>query len=66
MGGPASYLGYPTSDEVGAGVGRFSRFEFQGAAITWHPVFGVHEVHGLIGEHFHSALGDPVGPGATR
>ncbi|XAS65611.1 phage tail tip lysozyme [Micrococcaceae bacterium Sec5.8] len=61
MDGPTGYLGYPASDETAAGAGRFNRFEFQGAAITWHPVFGVHEAHGLIGEYYWSALGGPAG-----
>jgi hypothetical protein len=60
-GGPAGYLGYPTTDETGAGVGRFNRFEFQGAALTWHPVFGVHEVRGRIGEVYRDS-GGPGGP----
>jgi hypothetical protein len=62
MGGPASFLGFPTSDELIAGVGRFNRFEFQGSFITWHPVFGVHEVHGLIGDYFAATLGGANGP----
>ncbi len=62
MKGPASFLGFPTSDETGAGAGRFNRFEFQGAFITWHPTLGVHEVHGLIGEHYANSLGGPGGP----
>jgi subtilisin family serine protease len=61
MGGPQGYLGYPTTDETAAGTGRFSRFEFQGSAITWHPVFGVHEIHGRIGETYFSQ----GGPGGT-
>ena len=61
MDGPTGYLAYPTSDETAAGSGGFNRFEFQGAAITWHPVFGVHEAHGLIGEYYWSVLGGPAG-----
>lgn len=60
MGGPQGYLGFPVSDETGAGSGRFSRFEFQGSAIAWHPVFGVHEIHGRIGETYF-AQGGPSG-----
>ncbi|MGI5521664.1 phage tail tip lysozyme [Micromonospora sp. CA-259024] len=59
MGGPAGYLGFPTTDESVAGPGRFNLFQFQGAAILWHPVFGVHEVHGRIGEVYWDA-GGPV------
>jgi hypothetical protein len=61
MGGPTSFLGYPTSDEQAAGAGRFSRFEFQGAGITWHPVFGVRQVYGLVGEHYWTSLGGLAG-----
>lgn len=57
LGGPSGYLGYPTTDESAAGAGRFSRFEFQGASISWHPTFGVHEVHGRIGEVYWSQGG---------
>ena len=59
--GPDGYLGYPTSDETPAGDGAFSRFEFQGAGVLWHPVCGVHEVHGAIGEHYWDSLGGPTG-----
>ncbi|MFG1749639.1 phage tail tip lysozyme [Streptosporangium sandarakinum] len=61
MGGPSCFLGYPATDETVAGVGRFNRFEFQGSGIFWHPVFGVREVHGLIGEYYWSVLGGPTG-----
>ena len=65
MGGPSSSFGFPTSDETAAGAGRFNRFEFQGSTICWHPEFGVHEVHGLIGEHYWS-LGGPAGAWAIQ
>src|SRR4051812_2061586 len=35
MGGPASYVGYPTSDETAVGAGRYNTFEFQGSHICW-------------------------------
>ncbi len=60
LGGPSGYLGYPVTDETISGAGRFNRFQFQGSAITWHPVFGVHEVHGRIGDVYWAA-GGPTG-----
>jgi hypothetical protein len=61
LGGPASYLGYPTSDEMVAGAGRFNSFEFQGSLIAWHPLYGVHEVHGAIGEYYSTKTGGAAG-----
>jgi hypothetical protein len=48
LGGSASILGYPTTDETGTpdGIGRFNHFE--AGSIYWTPNTGAHEVHGLI------------------
>jgi hypothetical protein len=63
MKGPAGYFGFPITDETVAGNGRYNRFQFLGSAITWHPTFGVHEVHGYIGDEFWSRQGGPTGKG---
>jgi uncharacterized protein with LGFP repeats len=50
LGWERSFLGYPTTDELGTpGPGRFSRF--QGGAIHWTPYTGPTEVHG-VGSHY--------------
>ncbi len=43
-----SWIGYPTTDELGCpdGVGRFNHFEH--GSIYWTPGTGAHEVHGAI------------------
>jgi hypothetical protein len=48
LGGSASFLGFPQTDELaGARPGsRVSRFE--GGAIFWSPTTGAHEIHGQI------------------
>ena len=48
LGGSASILGYPVTDETGTpdGVGRFNHFE--AGSIYWTPTTGAHEVHGLM------------------
>jgi uncharacterized protein with LGFP repeats len=48
LGGPSSFLGQPSTDELGTpdGVGRFNHF--QGGSIYWTPTIGAHEVHGAI------------------
>lgn len=48
LGGEASILGYPTTDETAApdGTGRYNHF--QAGSIYWTPRTGAHEVHGLI------------------
>lgn len=61
--GPAGHFGFPTTDQTVAGNGHFNRFQFLGSAITWHPTFGVHEVHGFIGDEYWSRLGGPTGKG---
>jgi uncharacterized protein with LGFP repeats len=63
LGGPDSFLEFPTSDETGCrdGVGRFSHFV--GGSIYWTPDTGAHEVHGAIHDKWRS-LGfeqSPVG-----
>ena len=46
LGGPASFLGLPVSNEHDVPGGRASTF--QGGEIFWSPTTGVHEVHGGI------------------
>jgi Glycosyl hydrolases family 6/LGFP repeat len=46
LGWEAGVLGYPTTDETGAGPGRFNRFT--GGTMSWSPGTGAHEVHGAI------------------
>ncbi|HEU0104361.1 MAG TPA: N-acetylmuramoyl-L-alanine amidase [Mycobacteriales bacterium] len=48
LGGPASFLGRPTSRELRAGdrVGR--HVDYQHGEIWWSPASGAHEVHGRI------------------
>jgi uncharacterized protein with LGFP repeats len=48
LGGSASFLGEPLTDETTTpdGVGRFNHF--QGGSIYWTPTTGAHEVHGAI------------------
>jgi uncharacterized protein with LGFP repeats len=49
VGGPASFLGYPVTDETGTpdGVGRFNHFSNNGS-IYWTPSAGAWSVHGAI------------------
>lgn len=46
LGGPGSWVGFPTSDEYGVPGGRAT--DFQGARIYWADGIGPHEVHGPI------------------
>lgn len=48
LGGPAGFLGWPTTDETGTadGQGRFNDFEH--GSIYWHPRLAAFEVHGAI------------------
>ena len=48
-----SILGYPTTDEQGAGHGGRAS-DFQGGAIYWSPTTGAHEDHGAIRDKFAS------------
>ena len=51
LGGPAGWLGLPSTDELPTpdGVGRFNHFTGTGgASIYWTPASGAHEVQGLI------------------
>ena len=67
MGGPASTLGFPTTDELPTadGVGRYNFF--QNGAIYWSPATGAHAVTGAIYQKWESmswelgALGYPIG-----
>ena len=48
LGGEASFLGYPTTDETSC-PDRFGRFNhFQAGSIYWTAGTGAHEAHGLI------------------
>jgi hypothetical protein len=49
LGGPTSFLGYPTTDETGTpdGVGRFNHFANAGS-IYWTPSTGARSIHGAI------------------
>jgi len=49
LGGCASFLGTPTTDEKSTpdGVGRFNHFS-NNASIYWHPQLGAWSVHGAI------------------
>ena len=67
LGAEASFLGYPTTDELGTpdGVGRFNHF--QAGSIYWTPSVWAHEVHGLIRQYWanngwerNAALGYPI------
>jgi hypothetical protein len=58
MHGPWSWLGLPTTSEVGVPGGRASRF--QAGLITWAPSTGTRLVYGAIGGRY-DALGGPHG-----
>jgi uncharacterized protein with LGFP repeats len=64
VGGSASFLGIPRSDENGVAGARLNRFT--GGAVYWTPQYGVHEVHGGIAAKYDvlggapSALGVPT------
>ena len=62
LGGPSSFLGYPTTDELGTadGVGRYSDFA-NGGAIYWTPQTGAWSIHGdILGRWL--AIGAERGP----
>jgi hypothetical protein len=67
LGGPSSFLGYPTTDETGTpdGVGRFNHFANNGS-IYWTPSTGAWSVHGAIQTEWaemgweRSCLGYPI------
>jgi hypothetical protein len=67
LGGPASFLGYPTTDETGTpdGVGRFNHF-FNSGSIYWTPATNAWSIHGAIRAKWasmgweRSCLGYPV------
>lgn len=48
LGGEGSFLGYPTTDELGTPDGRGRFNHFQAGSIYWTPETGAQEVHGLI------------------
>jgi L,D-peptidoglycan transpeptidase YkuD (ErfK/YbiS/YcfS/YnhG family) len=66
LGWETSFLGLPTTDELGTpdGLGRFNHF--QGGSIYWSPASGVHSTHGAIRDRWAAAgwetspLGYPV------
>ncbi|HWE90577.1 MAG TPA: choice-of-anchor D domain-containing protein [Pseudonocardiaceae bacterium] len=64
LGGPASFLGYPTTDEntTPDGIGRYNHFAKDGS-IYWTPNTDAWSIHGAIQDHW-AALGwerSPVG-----
>ncbi|WP_236796624.1 choice-of-anchor D domain-containing protein [Amycolatopsis sp. GM8] len=64
VGGPASSLGYPVTDEQGTpdGVGRYNHFTGGGgASIYWTPNTGAHSIQGQIRAKW-AALGWETGP----
>lgn len=77
LGWESSFLGFPTTDELGTPdrVGRYNHF--QGGSIYWSPGTGANEVHGLIRDEWgrrgweRSSLGYPTSdefavPGGRR
>ena len=67
LGGEASFLGYPTTDETTCPdrIGRYNHF--QAGSIYWTPGTGAHEAHGLIRQKWaqlgwerNAALGYPI------
>jgi len=77
LGGAASVLGYPVTDESPTRdrVGRYN--QFAAGSIYWHPAVGAHEVHGAIRARWaalgweHGVLGYPISdeytiPGGRR
>jgi hypothetical protein len=66
LGGPASSLGYPTTDETGTpdGIGRYNHFDGGnglGASIYWTPNTGAWAVQGAIRAEW-AATGWELGP----
>ena len=49
LGAEASFLGYPTSDEIDTGFGQGRVSHFQKGNIYWTPADGVHELRTGIG-----------------
>ena len=47
-GGPASGLGYPTTDEIGGLVGGGAKQYYQGGEVVWSPSAGAHVITGGI------------------
>ncbi|MDP9883153.1 peptidoglycan/xylan/chitin deacetylase (PgdA/CDA1 family) [Sinomonas atrocyanea] len=69
LGGTASILGFPVTDEAGApdGIGRYNHFSgANGSSIYWDPLWGPHEVLGGIRSRWsslgweHGRLGYPI------
>ncbi|MFP5220287.1 MAG: LGFP repeat-containing protein, partial [Actinomycetes bacterium] len=58
FGGPASVLGFPTTDEQDVTGGRASTF--QGGRVVWSLATGVNVVYGAIAQKY-AALGGPSG-----
>jgi trimeric autotransporter adhesin len=57
LGGPASPLGYPTSDEVGTSTGARVNV-FRGGRIYWSPGTGARSVWGSINDRYQQLGGD--------
>ena len=62
LGGPLGSLGAPVGDETNVRGGAYCRFARPGSAIVWHPVHGIHETSGAMGEYWLDTLGGPEGP----
>ncbi len=54
LGGPNSFLGYPTSDEITNpdGIGKRNTFQNANARIYWSPATGAAEIGGAIFDHW--------------
>src|SRR3954447_20174668 len=48
LGGAASFLGAPTTEETATPDGKGVYRHFEGGSIYWTPETGAHEVHGWI------------------
>jgi len=62
LGGPAGFLGFPTTDETATpdGVGRYNHFANAGS-IYWTPAAGAQSVHGAIRDRW-ASMGWEAGP----
>jgi outer membrane protein assembly factor BamB len=58
LGQSGGLLGFPTSDELPIGSGRYSTFQF--GRVYWSPTTGAHEVHGAILTEY-LFMGGPTG-----
>ncbi|GAC1328303.1 MAG: hypothetical protein NVSMB13_15340 [Mycobacteriales bacterium] len=61
LGGPASFLGLPTNDEIAVPGGRMSAFT--GGQLYWSPATGAREMHGALLGHYLALGGASAGLG---